>query len=208
MRQGKKIWVGIAGIGVDLLCVAAVALKAPTAVWVLALLIGTLLLFFALVIGEPVELDAPGQRAEGGIGEGHVRGNVIGDNATITISGGAEVPVQSARKSLVRLSVRELTKIYQEHTAVQAEKLIDPYIGGWLKVRGSVNDVTKEVLGEGYRTVVAVGEDLVFAGFVQESQDELPRLLRNEKITIVGRIAKVEAFGLQLEESELLGNDS
>ena len=108
----------------------------------------------------------------------------------------------------MRLSVRELTKIYQEHTAVQAEKLIDPYIGGWLKVRGSVNDVTKEVLGEGYRTVVAVGEDLVFAGFVQESQDELPRLLRNEKITIVGRIAKVEAFGLQLEESELLGNDS
>jgi hypothetical protein len=200
-----RIGIGVAGIGVELLCVAGVALDAPAVVWVLALLIGALLIVFAFAFGESAEEPSvsPIESAAGGDGDGHVRGNVFGDNASITISERDEPP-PATRKTRVRLSLAELTQIHQDHTTIQAKKLAQPYIGGWLEVAGPVNNVTEDGFGDGYRVSLNIDQAFVFVTFVDEVQEQIPQLRRGEFVTILGRIAEIDGFTLTLEEAEFL----
>jgi hypothetical protein len=203
-----RIGIGVAGIGVELLCVAGVALDAPAMVWVLALLIGALLIGFSFVLRDSAEV-VPAESvadAVGGSGEGHVRGNVFGGNATITISEGTRSQ-NAPRKTRVRLSLADLTKIYRDHTTIQAEKLAEPYIGGWLEVKGLVSNVTEDVFGGGYQVSLDIDHEYVYATFVEEAQEQLPQLQRGEEVTILGRIARIDSYTLALEEAELLEPD-
>jgi hypothetical protein len=203
--QRKKIWVGLAGIGVNLSCVAAAALNAPDVVWVLALLVGTMMIALAFALGEPEEgqADKAEVSASGGGGAGDVRGNVFGDNATVTVGEVSDPSKRLPPKVLLRITPTELVEIFQRHTAVQAEKLIEPYLDGWLKIEGVVFNV-ESTPASGYRASVEDGDLLFFATFDKESQEQLPRLRRGEKIAFIGRIERVESFGITLSASELL----
>lgn len=175
---------------------------------VLALLIGALLIVFAFVLGDPTEAGPAESVVEaiGGSGEGHVRGNVFGGDANITISegNGSQHP---PRRTRVRLSLEDLTKIYRDHTTIQAKKLAEPYIGGWLEVKGLVSNVTDDASGGGYQVSLDIDHEYVFATFIEEAQEQLPQLQRGEEVTILGRITKIDSYTLALEEAELLESD-
>jgi hypothetical protein len=49
------------------------------------------------------------------------------------------VPVARA---VIDVSPEYLMSLYADHTSMQAQKLIEPYIGKWIKVSGPLDDVT------------------------------------------------------------------
>lgn len=208
MLRQRKIWIAGLGIGIELLFAAAVALGAPRAVWAGLLLVGAALIAFAVFVGETADAEVAGSgaQADAGSGAGHVRGNVFGDNATVSISQHAPQATPLADRSMVRVSITDLLSIYQEHTQVQAVKLVEPYIGGWMNVKGVVSDVVRNDLAEGHRVAIRAEatDEWVFAEFPENVQEQLPRLRRDDPIEVVGRISTVSSGWLALEDCEFV----
>jgi hypothetical protein len=196
-------------VGLELVVVAAVALGVSRTVWVVPLLVGTILILYAVLVGEPagVEAAAPDVAiAEGGAGAGGIRGNVFGDNATITVGDEAPRATPLKDRRLVRASVSDLLNIYHEHTQVQADRLAEAYLGGWLTVAGAVHDVVSSGGSDSHRVCIRMAgtDEMIFAEFPEESQQQLLMLRRGEPIEVSGRIASIGGHGVGLEESEFL----
>jgi hypothetical protein len=195
-------------MGLELLFAATVALGAPRMVWAGLLVVGAILIAIAVLIGEPTdpEQTPSGSRVDGGSGAGHIRGVVFGDNATVNINRQASQASPLAERSMVRVSIKDLLNLYREHTQVQAERLVEPYIGGWMRVKGVVNDVVRQDLVEGHYVAIRVEEtdEAVLAEFPESAQEQLPRLLRGDSLEVVGRISKITSGWIGLEDCEFV----
>jgi len=107
-----------------------------------------------------------------------------------------------------------LAKFFQDHTAIQAANLIEAFIGKWMKLSGRLNDV--RLHRDSFASVSlrrsAVEEDVracnVTMFFYQPWFDRLAILKRGEELTVIGRIDKVDALSLILEECEIVGVDA
>ncbi len=133
----------MAGIGIDLVCAAAAILVGPRPLWIAVFLLGSALIVYAVVVGEPESHDPRAIGAEGGKGDGDVRGNVFGDNATVQITKQESMAASTGARTLLRTSPVELCEIYQVNTEIHAERLAKDYLGGRLEIDCTVRNVSK-----------------------------------------------------------------
>jgi tRNA_anti-like len=109
------------------------------------------------------------------------------------------------RRVLVAVEPGYLTSFFKDHTQLQAEKLVAVYIGKWIKVSGSLQDV----FTSGKMVVVRVEGvprlAYVMSGFLAEDWlDHVSVLRRGDRISLVGQITQVSSVSIYLENSQLI----
>jgi hypothetical protein len=115
-------------------------------------------------------------------------------------------------RSFVDITPAELVGLFADHTSQQGAKLIEPYLGKWLRVTGPLGDVLSNrgfrsqvtfekgsVFDEGYEPVT------VYMYFERERWDDRLAVLRpGSSITVAGRIREVDRVHVHLEDCELV----
>lgn len=110
-----------------------------------------------------------------------------------------------------------LLAFFREHTATQARKLAEAYVGKWMKVSGSLGDVNS--YDESLATVAFASRDVAFGEqtwfdytglfmyFHDRWVDRVAILKRGDKLTVIGQIKEVERIALLLDNCELVDSD-
>jgi hypothetical protein len=111
-------------------------------------------------------------------------------------------PVIEARIFAER-TAEELMNFFAGHTTVDANKLLEVYMGKWLQVSGVFDDVTAHHLGLTVY-IELPNHSSVFMQFEPEWHDRLLMLKRGSIITVVGKIHRVSWTNLALRECELI----
>jgi hypothetical protein len=98
-----------------------------------------------------------------------------------------------------------LQDFFRDHTAMQAENLLKPFVGKWMKVSGSITNVT----GFSSGVTLAVRESNkgligLFLYFGTEWIDHLAILRRGDEVHAIGKITKVDSLVVVLEDCELV----
>jgi hypothetical protein len=101
-----------------------------------------------------------------------------------------------------------LLGFFSEHTAIQASKLIEPFIGKWLRISGNLSQILSSSPDRAQLTFSGrgVGDDLasVFMYFRDEGEVErLAILRRGDRLTVVGRITEINTVQIDLDDCEL-----
>jgi hypothetical protein len=119
----------------------------------------------------------------------------------------------SGERIFVNVTPRELSNLFENHISFQAQKLVEPYLGKWLTVAGSVSDVGRVHNGQwlifirnDMRNSLRISGIQVALYFREDRSGRLPILSRDSFITAVGRLVKVEVNSLSLEDCELVNN--
>jgi hypothetical protein len=96
-----------------------------------------------------------------------------------------------------------LTNICKEHMAIQAEKLIQPFIGKWMKVVGRVADIKEE--DSGMKVIFERNESLLYIlTFDDRSwRDHLLVMPRGTQINALGKIQNIAATWISLTSCKL-----
>jgi hypothetical protein len=100
-----------------------------------------------------------------------------------------------------------LVGFFKEHTSIQAMKLIEPFIGKWMRVSGDLREVILRTSDTAQVTFSGRGlGDLaeVYMYFrTKESIERLAILRRGDRLTITGQISEMSDIHLTLDECEL-----
>lgn len=105
------------------------------------------------------------------------------------------------------VTFESLTKFYEGRTALEAEKLLKPYIGKWMTFSGVVREIKS---AHNDRLVVSFRDELRFllAYFEKSWADHISILSRGAQISIRGKIEDVDRDSITLYERELAGSDA
>jgi hypothetical protein len=115
---------------------------------------------------------------------------------------------QERDRIYVTRSIVELTAIYRERLAPQADKLFEVFKGKWLRIQGPINSVSKD--GQHYSQVTMKSDEwkpvlLVFLRFYRETDlDRLTIAAKGEELTAVGQIDRAEQYYLYLNRCEII----
>jgi hypothetical protein len=174
-------------------------LDAPTFVWLGLLLLGLVFFAVALAGGQPSsgEGSSGGSpspsavSAEGGSGGGDLRGNVFGDNATVNVSPpSAKTDDRLAGKHRTRRTPVELMAIYEGRTDVQARKLLEPHLDSWMRLKGSVINVSERASG-GHLVWVTLEDGLTAVLAFDDAETQVLTLDIDDPIEFIGRLTNV-----------------
>jgi hypothetical protein len=113
-------------------------------------------------------------------------------------------------RTLVDVTPEYLTGLFDEHTIIQANRLVEAFIGKWMRLSGPVSDVgAVGATGKGKTNVYFSGETfghiMVVMGFNDQSvvEHQLRVLKKGDWITVIGQIQRVSPTTLDLENCEL-----
>lgn len=107
------------------------------------------------------------------------------------------------RRIILDITPENLTAIYREHTGVQANKLIEIYVGKWLRVSGAVRNVA-EFSDSSLIVYMLCGDGAVAAEFIEQRWvDHVVALRKGTIITVVGKLHRVDEKYTWLKECEL-----
>jgi hypothetical protein len=98
-------------------------------------------------------------------------------------------------------------KFFDEHTSIQAEKLVQPYLKKWMRIPNTVVYNINDRGDEGYRVSATISNDngpLVHLYFDKRWNERISILRRGSTLAIIGQIVSVETHGLRLENCEIL----
>lgn len=117
-----------------------------------------------------------------------------------------------SERLFVAKSPQELTGFFKDLIDVQAEKLIQPYIGKWLKISGQVSNASHHAdMLKLWQVFVFVKNedkrypDIQIALYFSDTWTErLSLITRDTNITVQRRINKVSSHGLELHACELV----
>jgi hypothetical protein len=107
-------------------------------------------------------------------------------------------------------SPQELISFFRNFIDVQAQKLIEPFIGKWLRISGSVHNATQYKGGGHWQVFIYLQDEPRIVGiqitllFADMWTERLSLITRDTNITAIGRISKVGANGLELQACELV----
>ena len=145
------------------------------------------------------------------VGPGAIGGSVIQDsNVSVTYNAVQEAkPPDPDPREFIPEDVTPdyLVGLFEQHTTVQAGKLLEPYIGRWMRVeRARVNDV--EAIGSGLDADLIVSfSNPVFPTricvFKSDWKERLEGLRKGTYITVVGRLHQVSSGSVALQDCEL-----
>ncbi len=98
-------------------------------------------------------------------------------------------PVQ--QRSFTNKTARELLQLYEGRTMIQADGLMEPFKGQWIRVSGTVLQLIPDSSGA---TAVLKSQpnDTINARFDKKWDMSLRRLSTGEEVTIQGKIADVQ----------------
>jgi hypothetical protein len=101
------------------------------------------------------------------------------------------------------ITPKYLSDLYDSHTSIQADALVKPLLGQWMRVSGSVLEVTK--MAAGYPFVQIKNKDNVHLAlsFSEKWSGKLSVLAKGHDITVVGRISSTGNSTIRLEDCEL-----
>lgn len=102
----------------------------------------------------------------------------------------------------------EMQGVFKEHTTIQAHKLVEPHLGKWVRLTGSLRDVSKwhgtfaQVTLDDYNVMSDV---TVFMYFTDKEvvDGRLAALNRGVEMTIVGKVERISASHVDLTECEI-----
>ena len=96
-----------------------------------------------------------------------------------------------------------LTQFFKQHASIQAKKLVQPYLGKWIKLSNvTVSDI--EAQSQRYRVPAHCADgEMVFMYFDEKWFERVSILRRGSQIAIIGRITSLENF-LTLDNCEIL----
>jgi hypothetical protein len=104
-----------------------------------------------------------------------------------------------------------LLDFFEQHTAVQATNAIKDYIGKWMKVAGSVNNVisTSDFLARVTfeRQPALPDYTYLYMSFRGPWKDRAKILKRGDNITVIGQIRQIEPMALNLDNCEFNGSN-
>jgi hypothetical protein len=120
-------------------------------------------------------------------------------------------PVDSEERIFVGANVTPelLLSFFKEHTAIQGQRLIEPFIGKWMRVSGNLSEVISSdpkrraqvtFSGRGLRSDLA---DIYMYFRTADSIDRLSILRRGDSMTVVGQIVLVNPVQVDLDNCEL-----
>jgi hypothetical protein len=111
-----------------------------------------------------------------------------------------------------------LIRIFREHTGIQGAALTAAYLGKWVKVSGSLGNVTSRTSDFAQlsfeRATVPPEEQTPLDHtyfFMQFNKPWIERLAiarRGDKLTVVGQIGSIDGLAVVLENCELVDCDS
>jgi hypothetical protein len=101
---------------------------------------------------------------------------------------------------IVNVSPQFLIGFFEQHTTVQAKKLVEAYIGKWMRVSGPLGDVWPNQVTFEHRLF---GSAVVFMYFSPEWTDRLSVLRRGDHLAVLGQIRNVNSMEVHLENCEL-----
>jgi hypothetical protein len=134
-----------------------------------------------------------------------IQGEIVNFQGTIS-TGEGEVP--SARlsdgRTLVDVTPEYLMGLYDGHTSIQAAKLVEAFIGKWLRVSGPLEDVTANgmVFFESGAFGSTTALEMRFNDRIAIEND-LRILRKGDQITVIEQIERVSSTSVQLENCEL-----
>jgi hypothetical protein len=122
-------------------------------------------------------------------------------------------PLNLSKPSEVRIFVRPditpsyLRNFYDENTRLQASKLVEPFLGKWIRVSGKMYNVSQ--IGEGFHMSMQLeGEEnttrFMFLGFEKEQKDKVSLIRRGASISVEGKIKEVGTSDLTLSDCEIV----
>ena len=104
---------------------------------------------------------------------------------------------------MANISPREFSRLYQDHTSFEADKLVEPYIDTWLSISGTVYNVRISADGTSNLTVDGIdGISLVYCSFGTAFYKQVTICKRGTPVNIRGKIKVVDRTGIQLDECE------
>jgi hypothetical protein len=117
-------------------------------------------------------------------------------------------------REIVNVAPAYLVDFFKEHTDIQANRLLEPYIGKWMRVSGPLGNVMSS---SGVRVQVTFQHKPLFEResegmadwltiymyFPEATKDRLALLPRGTPITVLGRIRDAGAASIELEDCEL-----
>jgi len=137
-----------------------------------------------------------------------IQGQTVNLHGTIS-TGGREV--QTGRlpdgRILVDVTPQYLTGFFKEHTDIQAKKLLEAFVGKWIRVSGPVGDVYRN--DENHATVYfyppTYGRTQVLMYFNDKTiiENQLSVLRKGDRITVIGQIDWASSGALELDNCEL-----
>lgn len=102
---------------------------------------------------------------------------------------------------VVDVTPEYLTGLFSQHLNVQAKRLIEPYIGKWMKLSGPLGDVYFNQVTFAHSLF---GRATVFMYPSEGFIDRCSVLLRGTHIEVIGRIKDVDVLAVHLENCELI----
>jgi hypothetical protein len=95
--------------------------------------------------------------------------------------------VKRSEKEFTTRTVRELRALYEGRTAIQADKLMDPYKGLWIATEGNIGGIYPD--GAGAVVSMLQGNDPIECRFSQEWARQLGRFNNGELLKVRGKIS-------------------
>ena len=101
----------------------------------------------------------------------------------------APPPAASANKVFIDKTARELLALYEGRTMLQADILIEPFKGKWIKVEGTILQLIPSGLPRLTTAVLRDGDKIINCGVGPDGNNRLLKLNTGDKLKAVGRIA-------------------
>lgn len=103
---------------------------------------------------------------------------------------------------ILDLTPEYLVGLYAEHTVVQADKIVEVYIGKWLRVSGNVKNVSK--YSNSAMVLMITNGAITAADFTaQRWTDHALTLRMNTEIRVLGKLSRVDQAAVYLTECEI-----
>jgi hypothetical protein len=116
---------------------------------------------------------------------------------------GNEKPLPFGGEPLVQKPIQELMAFYDLHTSLQADRLVEAFLGRPIRVTGILANVTDRNK-DSLQMQLELGNKYGSAWFSGDWRSRLAEIDKMTKVSIVGRIKDLDSMGVSLADCELV----
>jgi hypothetical protein len=99
----------------------------------------------------------------------------------------------------------ELLALFEGRTQFQAAKLVEPYAGKWMRVRGSLNQVMPNGPPGASTVIIMSNGKIIYCNTGPQSSERLMKMGRDDEIGLLGKISPYQSGGpFYLSDCELI----
>jgi hypothetical protein len=212
MRRKAGTAVGILGLAQGFVGIGVAFLPAePNLTLAKWMFVGAVVFIIAalLIFLWPQGAEETTQSAtQSGSGNVQIQGQTVHFQGTIS-TGEGEVPTGRLPdgRVLVDVTPQYLTDFFREHTDIQAKKLLEAFIGKWMRLSGPVGDVYANDESNAtvyfYPSTYRRTQILMYFNDKPIIEDRLRVLKKGDRITVIGQIDWASPRSLELDNCEL-----